>query len=233
MELYPSIDIRNGKCVRLVQGDFDRETIYEDDPVAIAKRYDDAGAKWIHVVDLDAARRQGSNRDLVVEIARSTNARVQVGGGITDTELLDAGVDRVVFGSYALSTPVAVRAFVELLPGRIVVAADHWDGEVRDHAWETATGLDIGDLVRVYNTAELGAFVITNVARDGMLEGPDVDRYRDLVELSVAPIIASGGVSSLDDIRALAHTGVAGVIVGKALYEGRFTVDEALAACAS
>jgi phosphoribosylformimino-5-aminoimidazole carboxamide ribotide isomerase len=233
VDLYPSIDLRGGKCVRLVQGDFDRETVYGDDPIAVAKHYAAAGATWIHVVDLDAARRRGAdNRDLVLAIAAATPARVQVGGGITDVSLLDEGVERVVFGSLALSDPAAVRGFIEAWSGRVAVAADHWAGDVRDHAWETSTGLDLRDFVRGFDSEKLGAFLITDVQRDGMLAGPDVDRYREIAALSVAPVLASGGVSSLDDLRALADTGVAGAIVGTALYEGRFTIDEALAASA-
>jgi phosphoribosylformimino-5-aminoimidazole carboxamide ribotide isomerase len=231
MQLYPAIDIRGGACVRLQQGDFAKETVYSADPLEVAKRYEEAGARWIHVVDLDAAAKRGSNRDLIIEIAASVGARVQTGGGITDPELLRHGISRIVFGSYALSTPVMVRAFIELMPGKIAVAADHWDGDVRDHAWTKPTGLDLRDLLRTFNTEELGAFIVTDISRDGMLEGPDTDRYRDVVDLSVAPVIASGGVGTLDHLRALRDTGVEGVIVGKALYEGRFTVEEAIAAC--
>jgi phosphoribosylformimino-5-aminoimidazole carboxamide ribotide isomerase len=233
MELYPAIDIRGGMYVRLEQGDFAKATVYGDDPLQVAHRYAEAGASWIHVVDLDAASKRGSNRDLVIEIAASVLARVQTGGGITDPELLDHGIARIVFGSYALSTPVTVRALIEAMPGKIAVAADHWGGDVRDHAWSTPTGLDLRDLVRTFNTEELGALIVTDISRDGMLEGPDTDRYRELVELCVAPVIASGGVGTLDHLRALRDTGVDGAIVGKALYEGRFTIEEAIAACAA
>jgi phosphoribosylformimino-5-aminoimidazole carboxamide ribotide isomerase len=232
MELYPAIDIRRGKCVRLEQGDFAKATVYSDDPLDVAKRFEAAGARWIHVVDLDAARKRHSNRELVIEIAKSVKARVQTGGGIKDPDLLDHGIARVVFGSYALSSPVMVRAYIEMAPGKIAVAADHWDGDVRDHAWTKPTGLALRDLIRTFNTDELGAFVVTDISRDGMLEGPDTARYRELVELSVAPVIASGGVGTLDHLRALRDTGVEGAIVGKALYEGRFTLEEALGACA-
>lgn len=232
MDLYPAIDLSAGRVVRLHQGDFARETVYGDDPVLVAKAYADAGAAWVHVVDLDEARRSGSNRSLVVAVAAAVSTPVQAGGGVRDLSLLDLGVSRVVLGSLALEDPDAVAALVSAAPGRVAIGLDHHGGEVRVRGWQDGSGRHLHDLLDALTMPGLASFVITDIARDGMLEGLDVEAYRDLVARTPVPVIASGGVGSLDDIRALAGTGVAGVIVGKALYEGAFSVEEALAACA-
>src|SRR5437660_9060392 len=140
MELYPAIDLRGGRCVRLLQGDFDRETVYGDDPVAVAKEYEAAGAPWIHVVDLDAARRQGSNRSVVEAIASAVGVQVQTGGGVRDGSLLEHGVARVVLGSAALERPALVTELAAAHPGRIAVGLDHRGGEVRVRGWEEGSG---------------------------------------------------------------------------------------------
>ena len=228
IELYPAIDLRGGRCVRLLQGDFARETVYGDDPVAVAKGYEAAGAHWIHVVDLDAARRQGSNRLLVEAVAQAVSVPVQSGGGVRDGSLLDAGVRRVVLGSVALEEPAVVGDLAGAHPGGVAVGLDHRGGEVRVRGWEEGSGRRIEDLVGEFGAAGVAAFVVTDIGRDGMLEGPDVEGLAALARTTSVPVIASGGVGTLDDLRALAGAGVAGVIVGKALYEGRFTVEDAL-----
>jgi phosphoribosylformimino-5-aminoimidazole carboxamide ribotide isomerase len=234
VELYPAIDLRGGRCVRLRQGDYSAETVYADDPVAVAKSYEAAGARWVHVVDLDAARREGSNRDAVVAIASAVSARVQAGGGVRDGALLAEGVARVVLGSLAAEQPDAAEALVRSCPpGAVAIGIDHWGGEVRVAGWEAGSGKRVGELVARFADAGAAAFVVTDISRDGLLGGPDVDGYGRLVASTDVPVVASGGVGSLDDLRSLARTGVAGVIVGRALYEGRFTVEEALAACAA
>ena len=234
MDLYPAIDLRGGRCVRLRQGDYADETVYGDDPVAVAKAYEAAGAPWIHVVDLDAARRSDSNRDLVVAIARAVGVPVQSGGGVRDASLLDAGVARVVLGSLAVEQPDAAADLVRSCPpGSVAVGVDHWAGEVRVAGWQQGSGRQLTDVVARFEDVGIASFVVTDISRDGVLEGPDVDGYRRLVASTAVPVVASGGVGSLDDLRALAATGVAGVIVGKALYEGRFTVEEAIATCAA
>ena len=231
IDLYPSIDLRGGRVVRLLQGDFARETVYGDDPVTVAKSYADAGAPWVHIVDLDAAKRDGSNRELVTAVARAVAVPVQAGGGVRDASLLDDGVARVVIGSAAVDDPPLVAELALLHPKQIAVGLDHRDGEVRTRGWQEGSGHRLDDLVDQLSVPGVAAFVVTDIARDGVLAGPDVDGYRALVERTPVPIVASGGVGSLDDLRALHDTGVAGVIVGKALYEGRFTIDEAVAAC--
>jgi len=234
MDLYPSIDIRAGKVVRLYQGDYDQETVYGDDPVAVARSYEAAGAPWVHVVDLDAARGDGSNRDLVVAVAQAVKTPVQVGGGQRDGSLLEAGVSRIVMGSVAVSDPGLVERLAGEHPGRVAVGMDHRDGQVMVRGWEDAGGVTVDELVARYTAAGVAAFVATNIAGDGTLQGPDTSGLAHLVASTTVPVVASGGVGSLDDLRALAAIpGLAGVIVGKALYVGRFTVEEAIAACAA
>jgi phosphoribosylformimino-5-aminoimidazole carboxamide ribotide isomerase len=214
--------------VRLLQGDFDRETVYGDDPVAVAKEYDTAGARWIHIVDLDAARRQGSNRTVIETIAAAVDVQVQTGGGVRDGSLLERGVARIVFGSVALEDPAMVTEVARAHPGAVAVGLDHRDGEVRVRGWEEGSGRPIDDVVAEFTDAGVAAFIVTDIGRDGMLTGPDVHGLKALAARTAVPVIASGGVGTLDDLRMLTETGVAGVIVGKALYERRFTVEQAL-----
>jgi phosphoribosylformimino-5-aminoimidazole carboxamide ribotide isomerase len=235
MDLYPAIDLRRGRCVRLYQGDFDQETVYGDDPVAVARSFAAAGAPWVHVVDLDASRRDGSNRDLVVRVAAEAGVPVQTGGGVRDGSLLDAGVQRVVLGSVAVEDPALVRRLGEAYPGRVVVGLDHWGGEVRVRGWEDGSGKRLLDLVRELEGEHIAAFVVTDISRDGVLAGPDVEGYVELLAATAVPVVASGGVGTLDHLRQLAGLEasgrrLSGVVVGKAIYEGAFTVPEALAA---
>jgi phosphoribosylformimino-5-aminoimidazole carboxamide ribotide isomerase len=234
VELYPAIDLRGGRVVRLTQGDYERETAYGDDPVAVAESFAAAGATWIHVVDLDAAR-TGSpeNRGVVAAIARvvAGGARVQTGGGVRGTadaeQLARSGVARVVMGSAAVRDPALVRDAAAIVP--VAVGLDHRNGELSVHGWTEASGVRLADALGWY--PEAAAFVITDIGRDGMLTGPDVEGLAAAARATDVPVIASGGVATLDDIRALAEVpGIAGVITGKALYEGRFTVADALGA---
>ena len=235
MELYPAIDLRRGRCVRLYQGDFDQETVYGDDPVAVARSFAAAGARWVHVVDLDASRRDGSNRHLVEHVARESGLQVQSGGGVRDGSLLDAGVQRVVLGSVAVDEPDLARELASAYPGRVAIGLDHRDGEVRTRGWEEGSGRSLLELVAGLEDAAVAAFVVTDISRDGVLAGPDVEGHASLLGATAVPVIASGGVGSLEHLRQLARLEVdgrclAGVIVGKALYEGAFTVQEALTA---
>lgn len=235
MELLPSIDLRGGRVVRLHQGDFARETVYGEDPVAVARSYADAGATTIHVVDLDASRRAGSNRDAILAVVQAVDVAVQVGGGVRDASLLDAGVARVVMGSAAVDDPGLVARLAASHPGQVVVGLDHRDGEVRVRGWEESSGRRLMDLVEELALPGVAALVVTDISRDAMLSGPDLDGYATLLGATGLPVISSGGVGSLDDLRALAVLEVsgrrlAGAIVGKALYEGRFDVADAIAA---
>jgi len=235
LELFPAIDLRRGRCVRLYQGDFDKETVYGDDPLAVARSFAASGARWVHVVDLDASRRDGSNRNLVEQVARESGLQVQTGGGVRDGSLLDAGVQRVVLGSVAVDEPELARQIAGAYPGRVAIGLDHRDGEVRTRGWEEGSGRSLLDLVTQFDDAGVAALVVTDISRDGVLAGPDVDGYASLLRATQVPVIASGGVGSLEHLRQLAGLDVdgrrlAGVIVGKALYEGAFTVAEALTA---
>ncbi len=230
--LYPAIDVRAGRAVRLLRGDYGCETVYGDDPVAIADGFAAAGASWIHVVDLDAARSGDPlNRPVVAAIAAAVAGRasVQTGGGVrtvADAEALAAaGVARVVMGSAAVRDPALVDAAAQVLP--VAVGLDHRGGELAVHGWTEGSGVRVEDALARYPAAD--AFVITDIDRDGTLLGPDTVGLAAAARVSPIPVIASGGVSSLDDLRALAGVaGLAGVITGKALYEGRFSVADAL-----
>ena len=237
VELFPAIDLSDGQVVRLTQGDYGNAKVYGSDPVAVGRSFADAGATWIHVVDLDAAR-SGSpqNRPVVAAIASALvgRARVQTGGGIRAVadaqQLADAGVARVVMGSAAIQRPELVEAASRVID--VAVGLDHRDGEVAVHGWTEAAGVSLDEALGWFPSAS--AFVITDIARDGMLEGPDIDGLAAVAAGSSAPVIASGGVSSLTDIASLAAVpGIGGIITGKAIYEGRFTVAEALKALRS
>jgi len=238
VDLYPAIDLRAGRCVRLWQGDFEKETVYGSDPVAVAERFVTAGARWLHVVDLDAARGEGSNLDTVLAIARAVPARVQTGGGVRDDALLVAGVDRVVLGSLAVANRTYAAQLIAEYPGRVAIGLDHRDGELQIRGWEERGDVRVLDAVRWPEFSEAAAFIVTDIGRDGTLAGPDIDGLGSVLEATSVEVIASGGVSSLSDIEALTSLSadgrrLAGVIVGKALYESAFTVEEAMAACAA
>ena len=235
VELYPAIDLRGGRVVRLTKGDYDAETVYGHDPVEVATSFVEAGATWIHVVDLDAARSGDPvNRPIVAAVARALTGRasVQTGGGVRSIDdavaLRDMGVARVVMGSAAVRDPDLVERVARELP--VAVGLDHRDGELAVHGWTEGSGVRLDDALALFPSA--AAFVITDIARDGMLAGPDVHGLTAAVDATDVPVIASGGVASLDDIAALARiTGLGGIITGKALYEARFTVADALDAC--
>lgn len=236
IDLYPAIDLLGGRVVRLRQGDYADETVYGNDPVSVAREFAAAGAPWVHVVDLDAARSGDPvNRPVVAAIAAALAgvARVQTGGGVRSLddarELADAGVARVVMGSAAVREPALVEAASVIVP--VAVGLDHRDGEVAVHGWTEGSGLLLDDAFGLFPTAAV--FVVTDIGRDGMLVGPDIDGLTRSAELAGSPVIASGGVSNLADVIALARIeNLGGIITGKAVYEGRFTVVEAIEALA-
>lgn len=241
LDLYPAIDLRAGRCVRLMQGDYGRETVYGDDPVAQARIFADAGAPWIHVVDLDAARTgEPVNRDVVAAIAREVTIPVQAGGGVRSVAaaraLADAGVIRVVIGTAAIENP----SLAEELAGqgiRVAVGLDGRRGRVATHGWETETDLDVVDVARRFEDLGVDAVVVTEIERDGTLEGPDIDGLSRMLSGTTLDVIASGGVGTTDDLRRLAALAVdrrtlSGVIAGRAIYEGTVDLREGLAACA-
>lgn len=235
-DFFPSIDLLGGRVVRLRQGDYRQTTTYDTDALVIASTYCDGGAAWIHVVDLDAARTGVAvNRSVVTGIAETAagRARVQVGGGVRSidgaTALADAGVDRVVMGSAAVEDPRLVDRVAARVP--VAVGLDHRSGVLAVHGWMEDASMTLADALGRFDAAS--AFVITDIDRDGLLGGADVGGLAEAVVATSRPVVASGGVGSLDDVRALAAIpGLGGIIAGRSLYEHRFTVAEAIAAIA-
>jgi len=238
MDLYPAIDLLGGRCVRLYQGDYDQETVYGDDPVAQALAFEAEGAPWIHVVDLDAARSgEPVNRSVVAAIAAAVSVPVQTGGGVRDEAsaeaLFDAGVARVVVGTAALEDPEFVRRLAARRP--VAVGLDARGRDVAVRGWVKGSGKDLVELARAFTDVGVAALVVTEIGRDGTLAGPDLAGLAEVLAATEVPVIASGGVGSLDDVRALNALEVdgrrlAGAICGKAIYEGCFTVAGGVAA---
>jgi phosphoribosylformimino-5-aminoimidazole carboxamide ribotide isomerase len=242
MDLFPSIDVLGGQVVRLLRGDYDAETVYGDDPVAVAREFADQGAKWIHVVDLDSARDGGdANLGVIEAICANVSARVQTGGGVRTVEdasaRFGAGAHRVVIGSAAVERPEVVDELATLHPGQVAVGLDARARDVAIHGWRSETGLDLIALAQQFGEIPgVGALVVTGIDVDGTLAGPDVEQLGAVLAAVETPLIASGGVGSLTDLQALASLSLegkrfAGAIVGRAIYEGRFTVKEGIAAC--
>jgi phosphoribosylformimino-5-aminoimidazole carboxamide ribotide isomerase len=241
-ELYPAIDLRGGRAVRLLRGDYAAETVYSDDPVAVARSFEAAGARWIHVVDLDAARSgEAGNLDLVAAVAKSVTSKVETGGGVRSVEaaerLLDAGVARVVVGTAAVERPELVTELAARFPGQVAVGLDARGRQVAVKGWTETTGADLVELAKRFEGEGVSALIVTEIGRDGTMEGPDLDQLGAVLEATGVDVVASGGVGTLDDISALARLrsggrALAGIIVGRAIYEGRFTVEEALACLA-
>jgi phosphoribosylformimino-5-aminoimidazole carboxamide ribotide isomerase len=239
MDLYPAIDLRDGRCVRLYQGDYARETVYADDPVAQARAFAADGAPWIHVVDLDAARTgDPRNYELVAAMAAAVDVPVQCGGGVrTDAAadaLLGRRVRRVVVGTAALERPAWVRSLAGRYPGQVAVGLDARGRDVAVRGWVQGSGDDLVDVARRLEDAGVAALVVTEIGRDGTLSGPALDQLVAVLEATSVDVIASGGVGSLADLRTLSVLEVdgrrlAGTIVGRALYEGAFRVSDAIA----
>jgi len=244
VELYPAIDLRDGRAVRLVRGDYDAETVYDDDPVAVAAGFAADGARWLHVVDLDAARTGDPvNRAIVGSIVAAVaphGVRVQSGGGVRSEDaaaaLADVGVSRVVVGSAALEDPDLVRRLAARQP--VAVGLDGRQGVAAVHGWVDDAAVTVLDALGAFEDAGVEAVVLTEITRDGTLEGPDVDGLRAALERTTMPVIASGGVGSLEDLETLAGLEwggryLEGVIVGTALYEHRFRVAKAMSVLGS
>jgi phosphoribosylformimino-5-aminoimidazole carboxamide ribotide isomerase len=236
VELIPAIDLRQGRAVRLRQGDDTRATIYGDDPVAVLEAYARAGVGRVHVVDLDAALGEAPQRALIERMA-AVGARIQLGGGLRDREAIDwalrTGCDRLVIGSLVARDVEAFRALAEERPGRLVPALDVAHGEVRIAGWKEGAGHQLGELCGRLMGAPCEAILVTDVERDGMMTGPNLDLALRVARTSGLPALLSGGVHSLADLEAARQIPeIAGAIVGRALYEGAFTVAEALAVCA-
>jgi phosphoribosylformimino-5-aminoimidazole carboxamide ribotide isomerase len=237
-EIIPAIDIRGGKCVRLFQGDYAQETVFADDPVEMARRWEGEGATRLHVVDLDAARSgEPVNLETVGRIAKALTIPVQTGGGVRNREaalrVLDAGVERAVVGTAAASDPDAARALFAELGERLILGLDARDGKVAVAGWRETTAWAAVDLAREMAAAGARRLIYTDIATDGTGVGPSLEGTRRLAEALSIPVIASGGIGSVAHVRsvaALASSGVEGVIVGKALYTGAVSLAEAMAA---
>ena len=236
MDLWPAIDLRGGRCVRLLQGDYDRETVFADDPVEQVRRFVDQGARRLHVVDLDGAK-SGSpvQAELIARMVRAAGVPCQLGGGIrsldTARAYADAGVSRLVVGSVAIEQPELLAAMAAALPGRIVLGLDARDGRVAVRGWVDTSPLLAIDVARRREHLPLAGVVYTDIATDGMLSGPNLVALGEMVEGVRLPIVASGGIAVADDLRRVAAIGAEGCIVGRALYDGGLTLAAALAAC--
>lgn len=235
--IYPAIDMRNGNCVRLLQGDYQKETIYGDSPFNMAQTFADQGAKWIHMVDLDGAKvGQRVNDKYVLEVAKKLPVNVQIGGGIrTEDDVayyIENGVSRVILGSAAISNPSFVKKMLQMYKEKIAIGIDAKDGYVATEGWLNTSKIKATDLGIELANAGAENFIFTDIATDGMLSGPNLQAVAQLAFVTGKNVIASGGVSSLADLQALSKLndqGVVGAIVGKALYTNQFTVTEALA----
>ncbi len=233
MQVIPAIDLRGGRCVRLRQGDFDQETIFGDDPAAMAARWESEGAARIHLVDLDGAK---AGHPVNVEAVRQIVGRVrvpcQLGGGIRDEATiaawLEAGIERVVVGTQALRDPDWFGRMAEKYPDRLLLGLDARDGRVATQGWLETSSVTALTLARQFDDLPIAGIVYTDIARDGTLEGPNLDAIGAMAQAVRTPVIASGGVGTLEDLARLAELPIAGCIVGRALYDGRFSLRSAL-----
>ena len=238
MIIFPAVDMRGGKCVRLVQGRAEQETVYSEDPLVVARRWCDRGASWLHLVDLDGAMVPGShNRSIAREIFRALPIPVQFGGGVRTlsdiAELLAAGAARVILGTVAVERPDLVEEALSRHPGRVIVGLDARRGKVATRGWNQLEVLEALPFARDLARRGVDRIVYTDIGKDGTLRGPNLEATGQMARESGLKVIASGGVSSLGDLsrlKSLESSGVEGVIVGKALYEGRFSLGAALSA---
>lgn len=235
MQIWPAIDVRGGKCVRLRQGDYGQETVFHDDPIAAARLIASQGVEHLHVVDLDGARAgRPVNAEIVAEIVRQVSLEVEFGGGVRDDDsidaLLDLGLSRVVVGTSAVRDPAWFREAARRRPGKLVLGLDARDGLAATAGWEETSSVSATELAAEFAGEPLAAIVFTDIAADGMMAGPKLDSLRAMLAATEHPVIASGGVTTADDVRAIAAAGAAGCIIGRAFYEGALTLADALAA---
>ncbi|MGF1580327.1 MAG: 1-(5-phosphoribosyl)-5-[(5-phosphoribosylamino)methylideneamino]imidazole-4-carboxamide isomerase [Gemmataceae bacterium] len=233
MHIYPAIDLRGGQCVRLRQGDYSQETVFGADPASMAKRWVDEGAKFLHVVDLDGAKDgHPVNQTSVQAITKAVDVPCQLGGGIRNEEnireVLGWGVRRVIIGTRALQNPDWLLQMCHEYPDQIVLGIDARNGMVATAGWLDVSEMSAFDLARRCADYPLAALVYTDISRDGMMQGPNFDATAEMAKTVSFPVIASGGVTTLDDVRRLVQIGVAGCIVGRALYEGQLNLPEVL-----
>lgn len=235
MDIWPAIDIRGGQCVRLREGDFTRETVFAADPADMALQWKAAGAKRLHIVDLDGAR-QGRPviAELVRRIVQETGLAVELGGGIRSEEVirayLDAGVSRLVVGTRAIEEPAWLSEMARKHPKRLVLGLDARNGRLASRGWLETTPVDVLEYLAHLPALPLAAIVYTDIARDGVMQGPNLEATRRVAEATDVPVVASGGVTRLEDVEALARLPIAGMIIGRALYEGSVHLPAAMAA---
>ena len=236
MNFYPAIDIKDGKFIRLKQGRLDEVTVYGNNPVEIAKKFSEDGAKWIHVVDIDGAFKGKSiNQKVILDIKKKSKTKIQIGGGIRTQEsasfYLNNGIDRVVLGTIALENPKIIEQLCENYPGRIAVGIDAKKGMVATEGWSKTSTIEVGKLSKLYENIGVSCVIFTDIEKDGLMEGVSLNQLKNLLKNTKLNVIASGGVSSLDDlkkIKSLKKKNLIGVISGKAIYENKFSVNKAV-----
>jgi phosphoribosylformimino-5-aminoimidazole carboxamide ribotide isomerase len=233
VQIYPAIDIRGGKCVRLRQGDFAQETVFGDDPVAVARRWVEQGADRLHLVDLDGAKQGRPVNVLVIqEIARTAGVPCQLGGGLRTAshlrEVFGWGIERAILSTRALLDPIWFRSACELFPNQIVLGLDAKHGRVATHGWLELSERCAVELAREAAAWRIAGIVYTDISRDGTMEGPNLEAYRQMLEAVRVPVFASGGITTLENVRDLAQIGVAGCVIGRSLYEGRLDLRAAI-----
>jgi len=233
MVIYPAVDVREGKCVRLTQGEFDKQTVYSDNPVEMALKWENAGAQYLHVVDLDGARTgKSQNIAVISEIAGKIGIPVQLGGGIRTIEMIENyladGIKRVILGTSAVKDPELVKSAVKTFENNVVIGIDAKDGMVAIEGWEKTSEFKAVDFAKKMEDLGVKTIIYTDISRDGMLSGPNLKAMEEMVKAVNIEIIASGGVGKLEDIKNLKEVGVAGAIVGRALYTGDVDLKEAI-----
>ena len=235
MQIWPAIDLRGGNCVRLLQGDYRRETVFGTDPTAMARRWVSEGAKCLHLVDLDGARDGHSvNRDAVAAIVQAMDVPCELGGGIRDEatirDMLSLGLSRLVIGTKALKDPQWFRDMCRQFPNQLAVGIDARHGRVATEGWLEVSQVAATELARTLAGEPIAAIIYTDIAKDGMLSGPNLEAMAEMQQAVQVPVIASGGVTTMDDVRQLASLGLAGCIIGRAFYEGTLTLADAITA---
>jgi len=234
MILYPAIDLKDGNCVRLLRGEMEAATVFNDDPASQAAAFEAAGCEWLHLVDLNGAfAGQPVNAGAVEAVLSRIAVPCQLGGGIRDMDTIETwlskGLSRVILGTVAVETPALVREASRAFPGKVAIGVDARGGKVATKGWAEETGVDATDLAKSFEDAGVAAIIYTDINRDGAMQGPNVEATEALARAVTIPVIASGGVSSLDDLKALRATGViSGAISGRALYDGAIDLAEAL-----
>ncbi|MEW9079792.1 1-(5-phosphoribosyl)-5-[(5-phosphoribosylamino)methylideneamino]imidazole-4-carboxamide isomerase [Terrisporobacter glycolicus] len=236
MIIFPAIDIKDNKCVRLLQGDFNKVNIYGDDPSQMAKKWEEKGAEFIHIVSLNGARREGNiNDDSIKKIIQSVKIPIQIGGGVRDEkrieDLLDMGVNRVIIGSMAVKNKELLKDLVKKYKEKIVVSIDAKNGKVAIEGWEEVSSLDSVELCKELEEIGVKTIVYTDISKDGMMIGPNFNIYEKLSKETSLDIIASGGVTTLEDVKKLNLMNLYGAIIGKSLYENKIELEEALSLC--